>query len=1106
VRSRIVETVRPAPSLYAEFYAQRPHASAGAPFDFTLRLLRPGAATVPREARRTPWSCLALPLGTPARPLTIEAADSEALRRYARSRARLLVPLLEAGVSAAAVSACRSAAATPDEAEAVLHKVMSEALFRRAELRKEGVDTDPDLCGALMGVVMRLRASGLDLNRHESNGRYPIQGAPHSLALALHDAEAFAVLAEPGTPGAATTPANVIYNLVSSPYHSTSGNAAARLLAPVVAGAFAEGKGSQKERAELLMDAMGERSVPCLVGVLDGTAHVDPAWRERDSEMLNIAAGMPWAEGISCLLERGLDVNTREAETFAIRQDMLCGNTPLHEAAGVGERQGVHETVASLEKRRREAKTVALKLLKAGASPRVQAVLVTEEVGPGRLIYRTPAGVALSQGNDDLAALLLAVEAQPAREPARDDARYAAAADAVEAALAGIARTDETTAHIALISPVLATLQNLLRADVQLAQSEVGLRLAESVGTGLKVTQRPDAPGVALWREHALAFLPKLREIVDASARLAMFARSVAPSGAQRESMEALLGETRRFCLAAPIWRLAAAVEYGDWTAAQTLWRVRQGNIDEDDLCTAYALALQHRAVTGKHTDAERMATTLLERIQTPRAARFAVEAAVLAHDPKALSAVLDHVTRNRIALADGQSAAAETVLHLLVEASPAPLPNVLKALSRVTDWGAMLGRADDDGDTPWHLAARRGDGALKVLLEATTVRDGATLRNAMGRTPIDEAIAAGSADDVHALLDVDAKALEHASLLGAFAEARGGIDQKVIDGLMAAKGGPKVLRRCGRDLMLRLARQGQTNSLKRIVRAVPEVIAYWKDGQENLLHAVARSGRLATLDMLRDVLKPVAVLEKIDAGALSTLAQFRDADGRRPDEVALIHSMGEALRRLRGVDASPVVAVDEEPVAEMQALADKVADATNASDREAAAQAFWQEASARTRPADSHQKVSARMRQAANTLAWQVIHAIATACDGAGMGLHFPAHDPTAETGSLASLRARIVEENNAGASLFGPDDGVALLRLRHQALQAAEVRQNGSSWGPGRLCLNLQDDALSGFGLVVRTPEQAPELFEGSQRVRCILRRTPLGPQFVTLYPIAN
>ncbi|HET6346103.1 MAG TPA: hypothetical protein VFH51_14305, partial [Myxococcota bacterium] len=500
VRERIIEPVNAAPSPYAAFFAQSRQASSQAPFDVTLRPLPPDVATVARQGAKKPWESLSLPPGTREQPLTLASADARELRRRAPERARLLAPLLEAGVSAEAIAACRVAASSPAEAEAVFGRVMGEALFRRAELRQAGVDADPDLAQALLGVVTRLVASGVDLRRRETNGRYCIFGAPHSLAVALHDPEAFAALTPPRSPGAAMTPVSVIYNLVRSPYHRASGDAATRLLAPVVACAFANGQGSERARAELVMEAMGERSVPCLVGVLDGTAHVDAAWRERDSELLLIAAGMPWADGLACLMARGLDVNVRQAGSFAIRPDMLCGDTPLHEVAAVGDRAGVRETASALEARRAEAKVVTLKLLKAGASPRVQSVLVTQEDGPGRLIYRTPADVALSQGNDSLATLLLAVEAKPPREPTRDDARYEAAADALEAALAGIARTEGTEAHAARISPVLATLQNLLRADVHLVRSEVGMRLSESVATGLNAVQTLDARRVAVWQ------------------------------------------------------------------------------------------------------------------------------------------------------------------------------------------------------------------------------------------------------------------------------------------------------------------------------------------------------------------------------------------------------------------------------------------------------------------------------------------------------------------------------------------------------------------------------------------------------------------------------
>jgi hypothetical protein len=80
-------------------------------------------------------------------------------------------------------------------------------------------------------------------------------------------------------------------------------------------------------------------------------------------------------------------------------------------------------------------------------------------------------------------------------------------------ALEEVAQSDDLEAKRSIISSVLATLRNLLCADIQLVRSEAGVRLSEGVSVGLACVLpelNPDgfvpersAPAIALWIKHA---------------------------------------------------------------------------------------------------------------------------------------------------------------------------------------------------------------------------------------------------------------------------------------------------------------------------------------------------------------------------------------------------------------------------------------------------------------------------------------------------------------------------------------------------------------------------------------------------------------------------
>lgn len=102
------------------------------------------------------------------------------------------------------------------------------------------------------------------------------------------------------------------------------------------------------------------------------------------------------------------------------------------------------------------------------------------------------------------------------------------------------------------------------------------------------------------------------------------------------------------------------------------------------------------------------------------------------------------------------------------------------------------------------------------------------------------------------------------------------------------------------------------------------------------------------------------------------------------------------------------------------------------------------------------------------------------------------------------AQLSRRLTSFGRYGASKFGADASVALLRLRRRALQAASDAR--SQLPPGRYAVHLVDAEAKGSGIVAGHASAEPTSFAASLWVRAIvaLGHPSAPPELISMYPV--
>lgn len=302
-------------------------------------------------------------------------------------------------------------------------------------------------------------------------------------------------------------------------------------------------------------------------------------------------------------------------------------------------------------------------------------------------------------------------------------------------------------------------------------------------------------------------------------------------------------------------------------------------------------------------------------------------------------------------------------------------------------------------------------------------------------RAPCFEALAAGHVDCFRSFFGAK-KSLHTPEVLARLLAGRADkLTVSQLEAIESLEAGAVLLRRAAPALLIRLARRGDQTAVKTLLRflgaAATGLVRQASREGHLLLHAVADSGSVVLLDILRDVLGVLLLKE---------LAQARDAQGQLPVDGASARAMQEALQPLyapagRSSEALAAPAKIPSYLNETARLAALVSGNLQQEDvRETQVLAFVKAAQQALIDSGQNPKVAGKVQ----VLAWRVIEQLGCAANGAGMGCHYDAHLPGKSDEQLKE-RARTYEKT--GSSCFGQQDGLTVLLLRQQALAKAKT-----------------------------------------------------------------